>query len=123
MQNKTAIQTDTKFHKQVMRSIWIMRFKYFIFGLFSGSILVFLGLSFLAYQEMENRGGWVFLQAMAEVAKIDITLISEFFGDMGDLLPVYYLFFGLLFLTILLILILIIWRFRKAIFLKADNNI
>lgn len=101
----------------------MMRIKYFIFGLLAGAMLVFLGISWQTYDKMNAQGGWVFLQAMAEVAQIDYTLLKEFLQDANDLLPLIYIIFGLAVLLILLILILLIWRFRKAIFLKADKDI
>lgn len=119
----SEVKADARFHRKIMRSIWIMRVKYFIFGLLAGAVLVFVGMAWQTYNEMNARGGWAFLQAMAEVAQIDYTLLAEFLLDANDLLPVNNLIFGLVLLIILLILILIIWRFRKPLFLKAEKNI
>lgn len=108
-------------HRDIMRSVKVVKKRYYLFGVLSGFIVGLLFMSWIIFEEMTERGSFGFLAVFIDSLKVDLSLITEFGDEIHEFIPFNHLGIWLIILLILCLLSLIIFRFRKALFLKVDK--
>lgn len=108
-------------HRDIMRSVKVVKKRYYLFGLFSGLVIGSVIMAYVIYSEMIDQGTFIFLNTFIETLQIDYTLVTEFGDEVRELIPVNNLGIWLVILSLLCLISLIVIRFRKALFLKVDK--
>lgn len=104
-----------------MRSVRVVKNRYYLYGLLSGFVLGFGLTGYIAYNKIIEQDSFEFLLVWLDTIKIDFSLYSDFLDDFKEFLPLKNLFILLILLLVVLILGGIILSFRRALFTKVEK--
>ncbi len=110
-------------HRDIMRSVKVVKTRYYLYGLLSGFLASLAVLSYIVYEKMIEQGSLGFLSVWFDSVKIDITELFDFNEEISEFFPWYHLGIWFLVFLVVIILSLIIFRFRKVLFTKVDKFI
>lgn len=114
-------EVPQKLHRDIMRSVKIVRRRYYLFGLLTGFLLSLVAMLWVVYMKMVERGSFDFFAILAETLQIDVSLIVDFKEDLVEFLPLRSLGWSLALFIAISFLVGIIFRYRKVLFLKVDK--
>lgn len=108
-------------HRDIMRSVKIVKTRYYLYGIFTGFIVGLLTTSYIVYEKMIEQGSVDFLSTWFESIRIDMVELFNFNDEIIEFFPWGDL--SILFLVVLAVIVLlsIIIRFRKVLFLKVEK--
>jgi len=108
-------------HRDIMRSVKIVKQRYYLFGLLTGFLISLLAMLWFVYLKMLERGSFDFFGVLFETLQIDLSLVVDFKEDLMEFLPLTD--FGWLLALLILVgfLVGLIMRYRKVLFLKIDK--
>lgn len=115
------IETPKNLHRDIMRSVNVVKKRYYLFGLLIAFLIGSIGISWFIYEEMVEEGEFGFISTIIDSIKVDFSLATEFNNEIREIIPFTDLGILLLVLSVLCVLTLIIFRFRKVLFLKVDK--
>lgn len=110
-------------HRDIMRSVKVVKTRYYLYGVLSGFLASLAAISYLVYEKMVEKGSMDFLSIWFDSIKVDINELFDFNEEISEFFPWRHLAIWLLVFLIVLILSLIIFRFRKVLFTKVDKFI
>ncbi len=108
-------------HRDIMRSVKIVKRRYYLYGLLTGFFASLVALLWVVYTKMLEEGSFDFLQILTDALRIDATLVVDFKEDLVDFLPLDQLGWVLALLIVTSFLVGIVFRYRKVLFLKVDK--
>lgn len=106
-------------HQDIMRSVKIVKRRYYIFGLFTGFFTSLIIMLWVVYEKMLESGSFDFFGVMVDTLRIDMSLITDFKEDLMEFLPLERLGWLLVLFIIVGFLVGLIFRYRKVLFLKV----
>lgn len=108
-------------HRDIMRSVKVVKKRYYLFGFIGGFFLLLLSMSYLIYTQMLDRGTFEFAPVLVDILKVDFSLIADFGEEIKEFFPIENLEIWTGVLIAMLFLLLVIIRFRKALFVKVEK--
>lgn len=118
--NKSA-EMPPNMHRDIMRSVKVVKKRYYLFGFIGGFFLLLLSMSYLIYTQMLDRGTFEFAPVLVDILKVDFSLIADFGEEIKEFFPIENLEIWTGVLIAMLFLLLVIIRFRKALFVKVEK--
>ncbi|GEM_PF-4295360 len=106
-------------HQDIMRSVKIVKRRYYIFGLLTGFFVSLIIMLLVVYDKMKEIGSFDFFSVLVDTLRIDVSLIADFRDDLNEFLPLKPLGWSLILFIVVGLLVSIIFRFRKILFLKV----
>lgn len=110
-------------HRDIMRSVKVVKTRYYLYGFFVGFLLCLSAMSYLLYLKFIEYGSFDFLSIWIESIKINFAELFDFNDEISEFFPWTHLGVWLIIFLIFGLLSLIIFRFRKALFTKVDKFI
>ncbi len=110
-----------KMHGDIMRSVQVVRKRYYLFGLITFFVAILALMVRVVYIKMSEEGTFEFLPVMVDIIKSNLSLVTDFSDEIFEFFPIENIGIIILVLTAVIILLLIVFRFRKALFLKVDK--
>jgi ABC-type antimicrobial peptide transport system permease subunit len=104
-----------------MRSVRVVKNRYYLYGLLSGFLFGFGLAGYIAYAKIVEQDSFEFLSVWLDTIKIDFSLYRDFLDDFKEFLPLKNLFILFILLLVVLILVGIILSFRRALFTKVEK--
>lgn len=114
-------ELSPKMHHDIMRSVRIVKRRYYLFGLVTGFMVALVVMSWVIYIKMLNKGTFEFLPILADILKSNFSLVTDFGDEIKEFFPVENIEIWVLILFIISLLLLVLFRFRKALFLKVEK--
>ena len=114
-------EVSQKLHRNIMRSVKIVRRRYYLFGLGVGFFVSLVTMLWVVYMKMVERGSFDFFAILVETLQIDVSLHVDFKEDFMEFLPLRSLGWSLALFIVISFLVGIIFRHRKVLFLKVDK--
>jgi hypothetical protein len=114
-------EVPQKLHRDIMRSVKIVKRRYYLFGLLTGFFASLVAMLWVVYMRMVEIGSFDFFTVLAETLQIDPTLVSDFKEDIVEFLPLDSLGWSLALLIIVSFFVGLIFRYKKVLFLKVDK--
>lgn len=108
-------------HRDIMRSVKIVKRRYYLYGLLTGFFASLVALSWVVYTKMLEEGSFDFIGILTDALRVDATLVVDFKEDLVEFLPLDHLGWALALFIVTSILVGIIFRYRKVLFLKVDK--
>ncbi len=106
-------------HRDIMRSVKIVKRRYYIFGLLTGFFTGLIMMLWVVYDKMVESGSFDFFGVLVDTLRIDMSLITDFSEDIKEFIPLQHLGWSLILFIIVSFLIIAIVRYRKILFLKV----
>lgn len=114
-------EVPQQLHRDIMRSVKIVKRRYYLFGLLTGFFASLMAMIWVVYMRMIEIGSFDFFTVLAESLQIDVTLVSDFKEDFIEFLPLDSLGWSLALLIVVSFLVGLIFRYRNVLFLKVDK--
>jgi len=114
-------EVQQKLHQDIMRSVKIVKRRYYIFGLLTGFFASLLAVLWVVYVKMLEIDSFDFFPVFFSSISNDVTLISDFKEDLVEFLPLGSLGWSLALFIIVCFLIGLIIQYRKVLFLKVGK--
>ncbi len=108
-------------HRDIMRSVKVVKTRYYLYGVFTGFLVSLLAVSYIVYEKMIEQGSVDFFSVWFESIRIDMAKLFEFNEELIEFFPWNDLIIWFLALLIVGILLIIIIHFRKVLFLKVEK--
>ena len=121
---KSSVDTQevpSNLHRDIMRSVKVVKTRYYLFGLATGFAAALLAMSWVVYMKMLDDGTFEFLPVLTSILRNNFSMITDFGAEILEFLPLENIGIWIVLLLITILLMLIVFRFRKALFSKVEN--
>ncbi len=116
-----AQEASSQMHRDIMRSVQVVNRRYYLFGLATGFFAALVTMSWVVYTNMVDEGTFEFLSTMSDILKSNFSLITDFGDELKEFFPLGNIEIWTVMLLVTALLILVVFRFRKALFIKVEN--
>lgn len=114
-------EASPQMHRDIMRSVQVVNKRYYLFGLATGFFAALVIMSWVVYTNMIDEGTFEFLSTMSDILKSNFSLITDFGDELKEFFPLGNIEIWMAILLVTVILVLVVFRFRKALFAKVEN--
>ncbi len=114
-------EISTTMHRDIMRSVRVVKKRYYLFGLVTGFLVALVSMSWVVYIKMLDEGTFEFLPVLTDILKTNFSLITDFGDEIEEFFPLGNIGIWIFILLIIVLLLLIVFRFRKALFIKVEK--
>lgn len=120
-QNNITPEHSKHLHSAIMQTVQIVKRRYYLYGVLSGFLVGLFTASWMLWDKVRENGSLDFLAIWFESIKTDIREIANFNEEIFEFIPLNDIGVWLLVFIITIVLLFIIFRFRKFLFLKVDK--
>lgn len=108
-------------HRDIMRSVKVVRTRYYLYGMTTGFFVGLVAAFYVVYEKMIEQGSGDFISIWIESIRIDAAELFNFNEEIINFFPWVNLEIFFFVLCVVIVLSLIIFRFRKALFVKVEK--